>query len=212
LTRKEFDDYMASKYRLERRHAVKKKMKNHALDVVVADVELVAVNVNPKELTINPLRQPKQNRERNQETKDAKDAKDAKDSKDSKDAKEANEQMTEEENMIRDMHLKFKHKYVNPDDLADDALPTMRSGLGAARWQLAVMLIKYPLLRKYRRHRLLETLATTNEHSSNKWTEGAEAEQQIREQARSIALLRSVSRTSVVRATEVFAKHRATVR
>ena len=186
MTRDEFDDYMAKKYQLEsrRRRAEKeKKQKSLMGDGVVVEVELVALNVKDQDLTHNPMRASltdeknsgKPNPDVVQETKEAEDNR------------------TEEEKMINDMGKKIKKKYIDPDDLSDEALPTMRIGLGAARWQLAVMLIKYPLLRKYRRHRLLETLAFTDEHSSNKWTEGADAEQKIREQARSIASLRPVS-------------------
>ena len=197
MTRDEFDDYMAKKYQLEsrRRRAEKeKKQKSLMGDGVVVDVELVAINVKDQDLTHNPMRASltdeknsgKPNPDVVQETKEAEDNR------------------TEEEKMINDMGKKIKKKYIDPDDLSDEALPTMRSGLGAARWQLAVMLIKYPLLRKYRRHRLLETLAFTDEHSSNKWTEGADAEQKIREQARSIASLRPVSASVVRRYKPVF--------
>ena len=76
-----------------------------------------------------------------------------------KQAKEEKEDERTEAERIRELTKeKLKTKRIDPDDLTDEELPTMRSGLGASRWQLALMLYKYPLLRKYRRHRLEATL------------------------------------------------------
>jgi len=109
----------------------------------------------------------------------------------SHEAKEEKEDERTEAERIRELTKeKLKTKRIDPDDLTDEELPTMRSGLGASRWQLALMLYKYPLLRKYRRHRLEATLEEASANTLNKWTSGSKAEQLLVTAKREISQLK----------------------